>query len=595
MKLSPRALDTTAREAVDARFLSVSDTGACLAFSHSIVREAIYDALPRVRRIGLHRQVGEAIAKSRPVTPVQALPISRITSSKRRSLGSCARIRRGGGPSRDGSSRRRGRRRALPARAHGARRTRSSARRRAELLLGLGAACSKPAIAPRRARRSCVRLRRREPLGIRSSWRAALGLGGRGEFGGLPDRRLRLVLDEASAASAHGTTYARAFSRGWWDCRRTRIRCRHATQMSRSALAVARRAHDAEALADALNTPGTGRCSGPITSRTALRSPASWSRSANEATATRLHCSAQRRPPFRRVPGVGGHACGRSRDRGLRRDGGSASATAASGLRADFAPSARSVMVASPMPERFAHEGFALAQRAQNPYGFATFSALTFYLLRERGQLGTEFESGIRVHAPELLGHRAVAVSASWKCPCSSPPSGVVRKSACRAERFAERNSRTCHAMRTGSSRWQSSPRLLLRSRKRQDQRRRSTGCCRRTRGETSFTARSNFIWARRRADLGLLASALGRVDEAGKHFESAMEANLRIGARPALARTQADFARMLLRSDRPADGKRARVLVAQATNVAAALACGLSSETSRKLVRRNGAAASSK
>jgi len=46
---------------------------------------------------------------------------------------------------------------------------------------------------------------------------------------------------------------------------------------------------------------------------------------------------------------------------------------------------------------------------------------------------------------------------------------------------------------------------------------------------------------------LGLLASVMGRADDAVRHFERALETNERLGIRPWLARTQADLARTLL------------------------------------------------
>lgn len=50
---------------------------------------------------------------------------------------------------------------------------------------------------------------------------------------------------------------------------------------------------------------------------------------------------------------------------------------------------------------------------------------------------------------------------------------------------------------------------------------------------------------------LGLLAWTSSRVEEATRHFEDAIVMNERIGARPWLAQTQEDYARMLLESDR--------------------------------------------
>jgi tetratricopeptide (TPR) repeat protein len=57
---------------------------------------------------------------------------------------------------------------------------------------------------------------------------------------------------------------------------------------------------------------------------------------------------------------------------------------------------------------------------------------------------------------------------------------------------------------------------------------------------------------------LGLLAAVLGRFDDAGRHFEAALELNERMGARPWLAHTQHDYARMLLEREAPGDRERA-------------------------------------
>ena len=49
---------------------------------------------------------------------------------------------------------------------------------------------------------------------------------------------------------------------------------------------------------------------------------------------------------------------------------------------------------------------------------------------------------------------------------------------------------------------------------------------------------------------LGVLATLLGRFDEAAEHFEEALRMNERMGARPWVAHTRTDYARMLLRRD---------------------------------------------
>jgi tetratricopeptide (TPR) repeat protein len=64
---------------------------------------------------------------------------------------------------------------------------------------------------------------------------------------------------------------------------------------------------------------------------------------------------------------------------------------------------------------------------------------------------------------------------------------------------------------------------------------------------------------------LGLLASTTSRWDDAARQFEVAIEMNARMGARPWLAHTQHDYARMLLARDAPGDRERAELLLSEA------------------------------
>ena len=57
---------------------------------------------------------------------------------------------------------------------------------------------------------------------------------------------------------------------------------------------------------------------------------------------------------------------------------------------------------------------------------------------------------------------------------------------------------------------------------------------------------------------LGLFASGLGLYDEAEQHFHDALAMNERMNAKPWIARTQIDYARMLLIKGDPADRDRA-------------------------------------
>ena len=65
--------------------------------------------------------------------------------------------------------------------------------------------------------------------------------------------------------------------------------------------------------------------------------------------------------------------------------------------------------------------------------------------------------------------------------------------------------------------------------------------------------------------ELGILAATTARWSDAEKHFEAALEANERIGARPWLARTEENYARMRAARGERGDRERARELAASA------------------------------
>jgi hypothetical protein len=64
---------------------------------------------------------------------------------------------------------------------------------------------------------------------------------------------------------------------------------------------------------------------------------------------------------------------------------------------------------------------------------------------------------------------------------------------------------------------------------------------------------------------LGLLATTLRRWDEAQAHFEGALRQNIRLGARPFVAQTQYEYARMLIARAHTGDADHARLLLEQA------------------------------
>jgi class 3 adenylate cyclase/tetratricopeptide (TPR) repeat protein len=66
---------------------------------------------------------------------------------------------------------------------------------------------------------------------------------------------------------------------------------------------------------------------------------------------------------------------------------------------------------------------------------------------------------------------------------------------------------------------------------------------------------------------LGLAAATLERWDDAERHFQNALALNDRLGARPWLARSQEDYARMLFERGGPGDEDRAQQLLLEARN----------------------------
>jgi tetratricopeptide (TPR) repeat protein len=68
---------------------------------------------------------------------------------------------------------------------------------------------------------------------------------------------------------------------------------------------------------------------------------------------------------------------------------------------------------------------------------------------------------------------------------------------------------------------------------------------------------------------LGMLATTMGRWDEAEAHFNAALELNGRLGARPWVARTQMGYAQLLLARNEARDTERARPLLQSALQTA--------------------------
>ena len=83
---------------------------------------------------------------------------------------------------------------------------------------------------------------------------------------------------------------------------------------------------------------------------------------------------------------------------------------------------------------------------------------------------------------------------------------------------------------------------------------------------------------------LALLATVSSRWAEAGDHFEAAIRAHEQLGARPLLARTHYEYARMLLRQGQAADQRRALGLLDRALATADAVGMTALSQDGRRL-----------
>jgi hypothetical protein len=91
---------------------------------------------------------------------------------------------------------------------------------------------------------------------------------------------------------------------------------------------------------------------------------------------------------------------------------------------------------------------------------------------------------------------------------------------------------------------------------------------------------------------LGLLATTLGRHDEADAHFAAAAGIHDRMGAPTLLARTRLEWATLLLRRRHPGDAERAQGLLHQGLAVAVDLGLGTVERRARALLARPGGAA---
>ena len=208
--------------------------------------------------------------------------------------------------------------------------------------------------------------------------------------------------------------------------------------------------------------------------------------------------------------------------------------------------------------EEIAEEALRIGQRAQSyDAGFA-YRITLFVLRREQGRL-QEIEDQIRRSLDEHAGYRSfrsVGPLIEWE---------LGREDAARHafEELAEAD----FAKLPRDSEWLFSLSVLAEAAERLEDRDRAAILYRLLDPYAGLNASASGgcnVGSVARY-LAILASTSSRWEDAARNFESALEMNARMGARPWLAHTQRDYARMLVARNAPGDRQRAQVLLSEA------------------------------
>jgi DNA-binding SARP family transcriptional activator len=208
--------------------------------------------------------------------------------------------------------------------------------------------------------------------------------------------------------------------------------------------------------------------------------------------------------------------------------------------------------------EQLADEALKLGQRAQSWDAGFSYRLLLFVLRREQGRL-EEIDDGIRASLDEYVGYR------SLRCLVAVLECELGREK--EARRAFDELARADFAALPRDGEWLFCLCLLA-----------EVAAHLHDRDRAAILYDQLLPFANRNAlatgdvavgsvarYLGLLASTTSQWDDAARHFEEALEMNARMGARPWLAHTKHDYARMLLSRDAPGDRERATLLLSEA------------------------------
>ena len=218
---------------------------------------------------------------------------------------------------------------------------------------------------------------------------------------------------------------------------------------------------------------------------------------------------------------------------------------------------------------RLAAEALAVRRDASDPTAVRLFTMQTFLCRRETGELGG-IEASIRSQAADYPG------LGSWRCLLAVLLVETGRLEEARA--IVDALAPDDFAAVRRDCNYPPSLALLATTASLLDDRVRATVLYRLlspfAERNVVFPVYSPGALGSAHRHLGLLAATEGDVERAATHFEAALVMNARLGARPALARTQRDYARLLLVRGRPGDAERARAL--RAAGLELADACGM-------------------
>ena len=202
--------------------------------------------------------------------------------------------------------------------------------------------------------------------------------------------------------------------------------------------------------------------------------------------------------------------------------------------------------------ERLAHEALALGQRAESQDATQSFGVQLFVVRREQGRLA-ELEAIVQGLVLKYPGQVA------WRCALTFLYSELGREAEARTH--FEQVAADDFAMLPRNAVWLVGMAEVAESCSfLRDARRAATlyDLLLPYAGLGVTIGYASAFWGCTSQYLGMLAATLGRWDEAQAHFETALQFDAKMSARPWVARAQYDYARMLLARGRRGDGTRA-------------------------------------